>query len=399
MKTISSNAKKAIMIGILCSLAYLSVSLARNILPAVSPHIVENGIFSEEQLGTLSSVYFFTYAVGQLINGILGNKVTPKYMISLGLSVGSVCIFAFYMFSDRFVAPAVAYGILGFCLSMIFGPMTRLIAENVHPSLTARTTAIYTFAALFGSPFAGVLAVGLEWNTAFLVTGGIVLLMGIFCFLTFLLFEKRNYIRNMPRNAEKKSKGNISLLFRRSIVRFSVISFVTGIIRTSVIFWLPTYLSQYLGFSSDTSTLLYAVGTLAVSASPFVSVFLYERIGYRLNITMLISFISAAACFAGVFFVKIPLINIILLLLAIMSSGCADAIMWSVYCPSLKDTGMVSGATGYLDFISYLAAALSSPLFANSVDKIGWKGLILVWMSLMLIGIPVSIKRQKNQSV
>ncbi|MBQ8534029.1 MAG: MFS transporter [Clostridia bacterium] len=396
MKAISSNAKKAIMIGIMCSLSYLSVSLARNILSAVSPHILENGIYSEEQLGTLSSVYFLTYAIGQLINGILGNKIIPKYMISLGLSVGSVCIFSFYLFSDGFVVPAVAYGILGFCLSMIFAPMTRLIAENVDPSLTARTTAMYTFAALFGSPIAGLMAVGFYWNTAFLVTGGILLLMGIVCFITFISFEKRGYIRYLTQTKQQKKRSNISLLLKRSIVRFTVISFVTGIIRSSVIFWLPTYLSQYLGFSPDTSSLLFTVGTLVVSASPFVSVFLYEKIGSRLLPTVLISLISSSVCFAGVFFIKTPVLNLILILLAILSSGSADSIMWSVYCPSLKDTGMVSGATGYLDFVSYLAAALSSTLFANLVGYIGWRGLILVWFGLMATGILTCFKKQKQ---
>ena len=43
-------------------------------------------------------------------------------------------------------------------------------------------------------------------------------------------------------------------------------------------------------------------------------------------------------------------------------------------------------ATGFLDFLSYMAAAVSSSLFAIAVEGIGWKNLILVWLGLMVIG-------------
>jgi sugar phosphate permease len=52
---------------------------------------------------------------------------------------------------------------------------------------------------------------------------------------------------------------------------------------------------------------------------------------------------------------------------------------------------MVSSATGFLDFTSYLSAAVSSALFANAVDVIGWKVLILVWFALVAIGLLVSL--------
>ena len=43
-----------------------------------------------------------------------------------------------------------------------------------------------------------------------------------------------------------------------------------------------------------------------------------------------------------------------------------ENITYSIYAPSLRDTGMVSSATGYLDFMSYMAAAISSTIFSRS---------------------------------
>ena len=74
-----------------------------------------------------------------------------------------------------------------------------------------------------------------------------------------------------------------------------------------------------------------------------------------------------------------------------MSSNGAASMLWSRYCPSLRDTGMVSTATGFLDFVSYSAAAAANLIFANAVTDIGWGNLILVWMGLMIVGVVVSL--------
>ena len=77
---LSSAAKRAVMIGSVCSCAYLAVYIARNILGAVTPQLIEKNILTTEIIGSLSSVYFICYALGQLINGRIGDKIKTKYI-------------------------------------------------------------------------------------------------------------------------------------------------------------------------------------------------------------------------------------------------------------------------------------------------------------------------------
>ena len=70
--------------------------------------------------------------------------------------------------------------------------------------------------------------------------------------------------------------------------------------------------------------------------------------------------------------------------------------LWSRYCPSLRDTGMVSTATGFLDFVSYMAAATANLVFANAVGEIGWGNLILIWVGLMILGVIVALPYKKR---
>ena len=81
----NKSVRNALYIGSLCSISYLAVYFARNVLGAVSPQMIATGEYSTEYIGSLSSMYFIFYAVGQLINGAIGDKIKAKYMISFGL--------------------------------------------------------------------------------------------------------------------------------------------------------------------------------------------------------------------------------------------------------------------------------------------------------------------------
>ena len=74
-----------------------------------------------------------------------------------------------------------------------------------------------------------------------------------------------------------------------------------------------------------------------------------------------------------------------------MSSNGAATMLWSRYCPSLRDTGVVSGATGFLDFLSYIAAGSMDLITPGLLKIFAWDGIMLVCLGLMLVGITISL--------
>lgn len=388
--------RNAILLGTLCTLAYLAVYIARNILGTVSPQIEASGLFNKEVLGVLSSVYFTCYACGQLVNGLIGNRVKAKYMISFGLAFAGICTLLFPLLSKSVMTAYIVYGATGFFLSMIYAPMTKVVAENTEPLHAIRCSLGYTFASFLGSPTAGVLAAVLTWQGVFYASSSALLVMAAACFLCFLIFEKKGIVQYGKFQApQTTSGGSIQVLIRHKIIKFTFVAVLTGIIRTTVVHWLTTYIVEYLGFDADTAALIYTVATVAISASAFLAVFLYERLGHNIHKTVLISFGAAAASFLLVYLCKQSMLNISFMVLAILFANCASSMLWSIYCPSLRDTGMVSSATGFLDFMSYMAAAASSTIFAKGAGTIGWSGLILVWFGLMVIGVIVALPYDK----
>ena len=395
---ISSNARKAIYLGTLCSLAYFSVYIARNALSAATPQMLAAG-YTESYIGSVSSLFFVFYAIGQLINGWIGDHIKAKWMISGGLIFAAISNAMFPYLGEYPTLAMLIFSLSGFFLSMIYGPMTKVVSENTEPLHAVRCSLGYTFAAFFGSPAAGIIASLFIWQSVFTISSASMLIMAAAVILCFFIFERRGLVKYGQYKPKEKGAKNIKLLFKLQIVKFSFVAILTGIVRTSVVFWLPTYIALYLSFTETQATAIFTVCTFIISFTAFIAVFIYDVFGRDMQKTLLLMFVVSAVTLVLTYLVHQPVLNIIFLVLAIMGANGASTMIWSCYCPSLRDTGMVSSVTGFLDFLSYMAAAIANIVFANAVTVIGWGNLILVWFGLVSLGIIVAWPFKKKSNV
>ncbi len=387
---ISSNAKKAIKMGALFSVVYFIIYVSRNVLSAITPKLLENG-YTENFIAKLSSLFFITYAIGQLINGLLGDKIKAKYMLFIGLLFSGIFQFVLPFALQNALLSIISYGISGFFLSMIYAPMTKVVAENNDVLTSSKISVAYSFSSYFGSPVAGLLSTFLIWQSVVYSSSISLVAMALILLFFFIRFEKSGLVSYPKKDKIDAKKSSYSVLFKRQIIKFSFVSIITGIVRTSVVFWLPTYINQHLNFSVETSTLLFTIVSFALCINSFVAIFLYERLRQNLNLSLFIFFVLSGVFFLLTFLISAPILNLVFISLAIIFSNCASSLMWSVYCPSLANTGLVSSATGYLDFLSYLAASIANILFANAVSEIGWGNLIFVWLIITAVGVVISV--------
>lgn len=67
----------------------MTVYFVRNILSVDTPDMIKAG-YETEYIGLISTVFIVAYAVGQLVNGIIGDRVKSKYMICIGLLTAGI---------------------------------------------------------------------------------------------------------------------------------------------------------------------------------------------------------------------------------------------------------------------------------------------------------------------
>ena len=86
-------------------------------LNVVKKPIVEEGIFSETELGIIGAVLFFTYAIGKFTNGFLADRSNIRRFMSTGLlitALANLCL----GFTHSFILFAILWGISGWFQSM-----------------------------------------------------------------------------------------------------------------------------------------------------------------------------------------------------------------------------------------------------------------------------------------
>ena len=380
------EAKNALLIGVLCAFSYIGVYLMRHMLGAATPNMVETGAATREYLAVMASLYSIVYAAGNLVNGFIGERVKAKYLSSGGLLLGGIGMLALPFFIPSIGAYAV-YGVVAFCLSSVYNPLIKLIAENTEAPYTERCSIGFTVSSFLGSPLAGLLAAFLVWQWIFRVTGLILVSMGAACFVSFLWLERQGILRYGRFSAKKGGKLRIRALLEHDFIRFLILAVFTGIVRTSVVFWTPTYLVEYLHFEQTTASLLYSGMTVAFSASTLLSIIIYEHVfGSQPRRTYLSFFCVGTISFLAAAIIRQPVVNVVFFTLALLANGCGAGLLYCQYCPTLKDTGMVSAATGFMTGMSYVGSSLSTSLFGFASGAIGWRPLVLVWAGMMLIG-------------
>ena len=152
------SVSSAVRIGTVCFLAYMFCYLAKNLLSAMMPQLLECGLFDDRALGRMASVFMLCYGMGQLINGAIGNVVSGRYMISMGLLVPGLLLVIFPNCDSPWLG-VLLWGLCGFFCSMLWGPIARVIGENTSSAAGQLLVTLMTVASTAGSLATQALAV------------------------------------------------------------------------------------------------------------------------------------------------------------------------------------------------------------------------------------------------
>lgn len=382
------NTQKAWRIGSFCIATYLASYVTRNILSVSTPEMIKEAFFTKEYTGLLSSICFIFYAVGQLINGFIGDRVHPKYMIIMGLGISSVSTFVIPIFDNR-ILHFTAFALIGFGLSMLRGPLMKVISENTAATHARMICTLFSMAGFAGPLIASILSIFFKWRAVFTATGVISVIITVLAVAAITTLEKRGEIRFVPKY-DKGIAGILNVFKLEDFIFYMLISAIGEIAGSSITFWIPTYTTEHLGFSNDAASTIYSVVSFSTLFTPFITLLIYEKLirnGIKLALVM---YVISAVFFIAVRFTAAPVLNVSMMIIAKVAAAAASSIVWSAYIPGLARSGKVSSANGVIDAAGYAMASLANVLFSTFVGRLGWGGIVNMWYIIMLIGAAVS---------
>lgn len=383
-----SNFKKIIGLGTVGVFSYLASYYIRNLLSVATPNMLIDGNHTSEFIGVLSSVYFLMYAFGQLINGFLGDIINPRYMIFGGLLIAGAVTLLF-PFAELAWMQILCFVLMGFGLSMLRGPIMKMIAENLNPNHSRTVCTFLTVSTFAGPLIASLLAIIFKWRAMFVFAGIITLIIAVVAFLCLTVFEKKGFY-TFSRGQNNSFRGYLNLFKLDGFIFYIIVGCVTEIGQSAITFWIPTYLSNALEFDALISNTFFSIISVVSAIAPFLTLFIFNLTKKRDVMILRIGFGLAVISFIGMIFISNAWIKIALLILSKLSLSCCSSVLWSIYIPSMGHTGNVSSINGVIDCIGYLAAAIANVAFAGLLGM-SWNGVIAVWCGIAAVGLISSV--------
>ena len=141
---------------------YALFYFTRKNLDIIKPTLINNGVFTVEQLGTIGFVIYLTYGIGKFLSGTIADKCNIRSIMALGLISSSIIniLFAllpqvhamFPVMSVTFMA-SFLWGLNGAAQSMGFPPVAKGLVHWFSPSERATKWTLWSSSHTFGAFF------------------------------------------------------------------------------------------------------------------------------------------------------------------------------------------------------------------------------------------------------
>uniref|UniRef100_H2YK09 Sugar phosphate exchanger 3 n=1 Tax=Ciona savignyi TaxID=51511 RepID=H2YK09_CIOSA len=224
--------------------------------------------------GDLDSAFLLTYAIGMFFSGMIAERVSLRYFLSIGMILcgiftsmfglgyfGGIHSLAFYLVSQVLNGLTQTSGWPGVvtCVGNWFGKQRRGLIMGIWNSHTS-------FGNILGSVIASIF-VGYSWGLSFIVPGIIIATMGVICFLLMsnanstsesdvingsepTSYNSTDDSEEQP-EVESKPIGFIGALRIPGVIEFSLCLLFAKLVSYTFLFWLPFYLKSTSKYESS----------------------------------------------------------------------------------------------------------------------------------------------------
>ena len=381
-------------VSALAWLVYVTAYLGRINLSITIPFLQNEFGYSKTALGFLASGFFVAYAAGQLINGIIGDRVQVRYFVSLGLIVAGISNLAF-SFTRSFPVMFIAWSLNGYFQSMLWGPLLRTISEYTPAAKLYKAMFLMSTTPVIGylSSYliTGRLVTYAGWEAAYLVPGILFILMAGTWYLGIGKINGNTQTPPQPQNTGAGSVPHRSgdkifkFIFHSKIYLLIILGIFIGIAKEGLTLWGPAIFTEF--FSQDLNRTLYLLSVIPIINFFFVILngLLYKKnpeLEYFIIIVYLA--ITILSAFIILLLPDIAFFTKIVFFYGLMASLYVITNNMTSYLPfNFMQNGRVSASAGIIDSSLYLGAAIAGPLMGTAADKFGWNG---IFVGVIVIG-------------
>lgn len=381
---------------LLCFALYLVAYLCRSNLSAVLDLLIRDIRITKSQAGLAGTLFFWTYAAGQVINGYFAERRSPKRMATLGISMALSCNLAIAIFPNYYVL-LVCWGINGFSLSMLWPAIFKILSNWYAPEEYGRISVLISLPTTIGYilSWSGlrILAANAGWRTAFIIPAALaVVFVAIWVF--FLAAEPKQgrsaaQAKERVEPKEVKEFRLTSFLVLSGLIFIGVIAIIQGFIKESVNLWAPTFLNEMNPTVNNNVLSIFSIFIPIIGTCGFFFTgSLIKRYNNASFQPLFILGVLGALLSAGLWLLSSRLLPVIVLNGLLMAVLSGINLMITTFIPlSFTNVKKPAQIAGMLNFLVYIGAAIGGVASGHIGGTAGWGFTFLVWFGLSAVSI------------
>lgn len=379
-----------------CMLLYSTAYLNRLNLSAALGSVMEAMNLSATRAGSLSSAFAITYAAGQMINGMLVDRLNPVRHMMLGLLGSAVC--------NMLLAASINFEMMfGLCLlnglfqSMLWTPIVRLMAMHFSQEERPKANILISITLIIGHvgawAISGYMSGIVGWRASFLAPSVVAVPVMLIAnrMLGVIKAEGASHDVKIVKEKSSSIRNALGMYWISGFIVMLIVCVLFGFVRDGIRTWAPQILGEVSGSIMNATT--FSLIIPVINALGIILSYVLQRMHKLQNRR-----IVAVLMFAGMIFCallcdaqKVVLCALMMGLACACMSG-VEPLMTTLIPMEYEREKLIGLSAGLMDSLIYVGSALAGVMAGFIRESMGLNALFIAWAGSALVASVLALR-------
>ncbi len=374
---------------------YSIVYMTKNCFNAALADIVNEGILTKSQTGSITAAFYIVYAPLQIVGGMAADRFSPHLLIKIGLIGGAVAN-SIIFFNQNYYVMLVTWVLNAVVQFAVWPSVFKIMTSELCRSERKHMIFYMSLSATVGLLGNYLLAAFLpSWEYNFAVSAA--LLLGLAVGIHFYDRHINKYmIPDRVETVEVKATASVSysgssikLFWFSGMFLLLIPVFVRSVIGQGIKSISPTMIMETYGMSPQISNLLNIFIIIAgIAGTMMVRFLLKDKMSDMTGIAVFLILtlgLSVALLFSD------NLITTMIILCLMSTTSTAPVLFMSYFNSDFSKYGKNATATGIYNTAGSIGVCASSYVISVIADNFGWGVTQGVWCASLLVSVIVAL--------
>lgn len=391
---------------------YVAYYLLRKNYAVAMPVVLQEYHWNEMDVGIILTAYSAAYAVGQFVNGFLGDRLGAKVLIGFGLGVSILANLLFPMYASVPFLMLV-WGINGYAQATGWPGCVKVMSGWFSAYERGTVMGFWSTSYQMGGVLANFLAAfmltWLNWKYCFF--GPAITVVGLLA--VYLVFQKekpedsglmdvesyyrlknqKDAVTEIPQSSNAAPSANLPVVSTRAIIldvltnktvlAYGASYFFLKFIRYSLLFWLPLYMVRHFQYepakAGITSTMFEVGGIAGAIFAGWISDKCFQARRAPISTFMLLGLAGVSLLYANYAACGIYANIFLMALLGFMLYG-PDSVMSGTGVMDAASKERAATAAGFVNGMGSIGQAVQGVLIGYVVTRFGWDKVFYIFL-------------------